>query len=222
MPAQTGGLFLVQDLQDSNKIRDLADDELNAMRTIADWIKAYVVMPHKDLGRGGPVCPFVGKAMEHNTLWLAAEQIADRGATDVVQLVNDYKERLLRAEPVQGDAIAFKAIVVALTGVSAERASDILSDALSPQLLNTSYAQDGVVIGQFHERNEGTAIYNPDFHPFRSPVPFVLLRHAHVTDWKFFIDDEEWLGVWAGRFPGTAVPALAGELRRTNWRHLES
>ncbi|MFE9688646.1 DUF6875 domain-containing protein [Micromonospora sp. NPDC005806] len=221
MPAQISSLLVVQDLEDTSKTRGLADSDLNALRVVADWIRTFVAMPNNDLGRGGPVCPFVGRAMERNTLWLAPERIANRGVADVVQLVNDYKGRLLRAEPVQGDDIAFKAIVVVFTDVSADRANDILSDAQIAQLLKPSYAQDGVVIGQFHERNELASVHNPDFHPFRSPVPFVLLRHANISDWKLYVDNEDFLGMWAGRFPESAVPALAEELRRTNWQHLE-
>jgi hypothetical protein len=51
-------------------------------------------------------------------------------------------------------------------------------------------------------------------------VPFLLIRQAVISDWKFFLDDEAWLGKWALRFGEPAVHALAEELRRTNWRRL--
>ena len=57
--AQTANLFLLEDLDTANRTGDLADSDLDALRAIADWIKAYVVKPHKDLGRAGTVCPFV-------------------------------------------------------------------------------------------------------------------------------------------------------------------
>jgi hypothetical protein len=47
------------------------------------------------------------------------------------------------------------------------------------------------------------------------------MRHAVITDWKFFLDSEGWLNKWARRFGESAVQALAEELRRTNWRRLE-
>ena len=72
-----------------------------------------------------------------------------------------------------------------------------------------SYADDGVVMGDFHQRNEGSAIRNPSFQPFKSPVPFLLMRHAVVGDWMFFLDNEDWLGLWARRFGQSAVHALA-------------
>ena len=80
------------------------------------------------------------------------------------------------------------------------------------------YAEDGVVLGEFYEGNEGGAIYNPSFRPFTPPVPFLLLRPAVISDWKFFLDDEGWLELWARRFGESAVQALAEELRRLPWR----
>jgi len=49
-------------------------------------------------------------------------------------------------------------------------------------------------------------------------VPFLFARHGVVGDWKFFLDDEEWLGRWARRFRESAVYALAEELRGRPWR----
>jgi hypothetical protein len=68
MPAHTANLFLLQDLEDSGRTRQLADSGLNALRTVADWIKTSVVRPNEHLGRAGPVCPFVPCALERKTL----------------------------------------------------------------------------------------------------------------------------------------------------------
>ncbi len=59
MPTQTTNLFLLEDLEDAGKTSELAESDLDALHAVADWIKSYVVKPHKDLGRAGPVCPFV-------------------------------------------------------------------------------------------------------------------------------------------------------------------
>ena len=72
-------------------------------------------------------------------------------------------------------------------------------------------------MGPFYEGNEGTAIYNPNFRPFTSPVPSLLMRLAVISDWKFFLNDERWLGLWARRYGESAVQALAVELRRLPW-----
>ena len=222
MPADTTNLFLLQDLEDSGRTRKLVDKDLNALRAVADWIKTFVARPNKELGRAGPVCPFVPGAWERKTLWLAPEQITNQSVPDVVQLLNGYRRLLLRAQPVDGDDANYKAIVVVFTDLSADRAKDYVDDIQIRNLKRLSYVEDGVVLGEFHERNEGAAIHNPSFQPFKAPVPFLLVRHAVASDWMFFLDNEDWLSFWARRFGESAVQALAGELRRTNWRRLES
>jgi hypothetical protein len=208
MPAQTTNLFRLQDLENSS----------GALRTVADWIKSSVARPHKDLGRAGPVCPFVPGALERRTLWLAAERIASRSEADLVQLIEAYKKLLLRAQPIEGEDTSYKAIVVVFTDVSADRAKESMEGVQVQRLKRLSYVEDGVVMGDFHARNEGSAIRNPNFQPFKAPVPFLLMRHGVVGDWMFFLDNEEWLGFWARRFGESAVEALAAELRNTNWR----
>jgi hypothetical protein len=101
--------------------------------------------------------------------------------------------------------------------VSADRAREYFDD-IQQQLAVPSYADDGLVLGGFYESNEGSAIYNPNFRPFRAPVPFLLVRRAVISDWKLFLDNKDWLNVWARRFGESAVQALAEELRRLPWR----
>ena len=68
MPARLTDLFLLEDLEDASRTGELADSDLEALQAVADWIKSYVVRPHKDLGRAGPVCPFVPGSLERKTL----------------------------------------------------------------------------------------------------------------------------------------------------------
>jgi hypothetical protein len=92
---QTTNLFLLEDLEDVSRTRKLAESDLNALHAVANWIKTFVVRPHKDLGRAGPVCPFVPGALERKTLWLAPERIAERDMPAVVELMNGYKSLFL-------------------------------------------------------------------------------------------------------------------------------
>jgi hypothetical protein len=216
MPAQVNNLFLLEDLADVGRTKELAESDHNALRAVANWTKTYVVKPHSELGRGGPVCPFVPVALEHKTLWLAAEQSAGRSAPDVIQRIEGYKRLLLAAQPVDGDAANYKSIVVVFTDLPAAHAKDFFGGVLQ-QIGIPSYVDDGLVMGPFYEGNDGTAIYNPNFRPFTSPVPFLLMRRAVISDWKFFLNSEDWLRRWAHRYGESAVEALADELRRLPW-----
>jgi len=216
MPAgTTTDLFVLEDLEDGSRTMKLAESDRAALQAVADWIKTFVAKPHKDLGRAGPVCPFVPGSLERKTLWLASEHIADRSAPAVAELMNGIR-RLLDAQPTDGDDTKYKVIVVVFPDLPADRAQGVFDDVLE-QLAVPSYAEDGILFGPFHEGNEGTAIYNPSFRPFTSPVPFLFVRLGVVSDWKFFLDNEDLLNRWARRCGESAVHALADELRHLPW-----
>ena len=218
MPAETAAnLFLLEDLEDAAKTSELGDSEVTALHAVADWIKTFVVRPHKDLGRPGPVCPFVPGALERRILWLAPEQIADRSAPAVVELMSGYTRRFLDAQPTDGDDARYKVIVVVFTDLPADRAQGVF-DVVLQHLAVPSYAEGGIVFGPFYDGNQGTALYNSSFRPFQSPAPFLFVRHTVISDWKFFLDNEDLLNLWARRFGESAVHALADELRRLPWR----
>ena len=115
MPAQTNNLYLIEDLDDASKSRQLAKSDLAALRTVANWIKSFVAKPHNDLGRAGAVCPFVPESLERKTLWLASEVIAGRSVPDVVQLIKRYKTTFLHAQHIDGKGANYKVIVVVFT-----------------------------------------------------------------------------------------------------------
>jgi hypothetical protein len=216
-PAQTTNLFLLEDLEDVSRTRELPEGDLAALRSIADWIESYVVEPHEELiGRAGPVCPFLPGSLERRTLWLAPERVADGGAPRVVELMDGYRRRLLEAEPTDGD-VNYNVIAVVFTDLPADRAQRAFADVFQ-QLAVPSYVDHGVLFGPYYEGNEATAIYNPSFRPFESPVPFLFVRHGVVDDWKFFLDDEAWLELWAQRYGASGAEALAEERRNLPWR----
>ena len=219
MPAMTTNLFLLQDLEAVSRRGELAESDREALQAVADWITTFVVRPHKDLGRAGTVCPFVPGSLERNVLWLAPEPIADPGEPDVVELVSGYKRLFREIQPIGGEDADYKVIVVVFTNLPADRAQGVFDNVLQ-HLAVPSYADDGILFGPYYEGNEGTAIYNSKFRPFQSPVPFLFVRNGVISDWKFFLDNDEWLELWARRYGESAVQALAAELRRTNWRQL--
>ena len=217
MTTQTTKLFLPENLGDVARTSDLAERDLEALRAVADWIETFVAKPHQDLGRAGTVCPFVPGGLERKTLWLAPEQIADLGVAEVVELMSGYKRLFLDTPPVAGNDLDYKVIVVVFADLQADRAQGLFHDVLE-QLAVPSYAEDGILFGPFYKGNPGTAIYNSDFRPFQSPVPFLFVRQGVINDWKFFLDDDRWLTLWAHRYGETGSRALAEELRRMPWR----
>jgi hypothetical protein len=146
-------------------------------------------------------------SLERKTLWLAPEQIADRDVPEVVELMSGYKRLLLDTRPTDGDDVIYNVIVVVFSDLSADRAQGVFDDVLQ-HLAVPSYVEDGILFGPYYEGHEGTAIYNSSFRPFQSPVPFLFVRHGVTSDWKFFLDDEDWLNLWGRIVMGSPVPTL--------------
>jgi len=216
-PAATTNLFRLEELEDVDVRGALAQNDVDALRTVGSWIEAFIVKPNNELGRAGPVCPFVPVALERKTLWLAPEHVGAGDARDIVDLVRGHQRRFLDAQPTEGDDTIYKAIVVVFTDLPPARAGTLF-DAVLQELAAPSYASDGFVMGGSFEGNEAGAIYNTSFRPFTSPVPFFLIRQTVLTDWKFFLDDDASLDRWAQRFGASGAEALASELRRLPWR----
>ena len=213
----TTNLFLLEDLEDVGNTNELAESDLEALQAVADWIRTFVVKPHKDLGRAGTVCPFVPGSLERKTLWLAPEQIADRDVQEVAELMSGYKRLLLDTRPPDGDDVIYNVIVVVFSDLPPDRAQGIFDDVLN-DLSVPSYEKDGILFGPYYPGSDAPAIHNRSFRPFQSPVPFMFVRHGVPGDWEFFLDDDEWLNLWARRYGESATQALAEELRRLPWR----
>ena len=218
MSTQTTELFLLDDLEDDARTDRLPPHDREALRAVADWIKTFILTPNDELGRPGSVCPYMPTSVERHRMWLAPEHIGDGNAAHVIDVVNDYKRRLLEADSSDsgGGDINYDVITVVFTDLTADRAGSLFDEVLSG-IAVTSYAEDGIVFGPFYDGNAGTAIYNDGFRPFQSPVPFIFVRHGVVNDWKFFVDKDDWLTLWARRFGEQGVKALVAELRHHPW-----
>jgi hypothetical protein len=216
MSTQTTDLFLLEDLEGNGRASDLAQRDREALRAVADWIKNFILQPNAELGRPGSVCPFMPTSVERQTMWLAAEHIGDGSTAHVIELMDSYKRRLLEVRSSDAGETDYDVITVVFTDLPPDRAQSLFDEVLG-EIAVPSYVEDGIVFGPFYNGNQATAIYNNGFRPFQSPVPFIFVRHGVVSDWKFFVDKEDWLTLWARRFGERGVSALAAELRRFPW-----
>jgi hypothetical protein len=217
MALQTTDLYLLEDLEDPSRTRALAGDDRRALHAIADWIKSYVVRPHAELGRSGPVCPYVPLTLERGSLWLAVEHVADRSPSEIVAVIDDYRRQLLAAPPVGANDDDPKVIAVVFSDLPADQARGIF-EVILERLALRSYQDDGVLYGPYYEGNEVPAVHNPSFRPFESPAPFVFVRSPVKGDWEFFLDNDDLMRAWAQRYGESGVLSLAAELRRFPWR----
>lgn len=216
MTTVTTTFFHPQDLEASGSAGALPAGDLDALRTVRDWIQEFIVVPNDRLGRPGPVCPYTPVSVERQVLWLAAEHLGDGGVPRLVELLQGCTRTLLELAPAGGAGGDVGVVVLVLPDVTPEQAPALFGGALA-QLAVPSLVDDGVLFGPFYDGHDGTAIYNADFRPFQSPVPFLFVRHTVLADWKFVLGSDDMLGHWARRFGESATRTLAAELRRLPW-----
>jgi Domain of unknown function (DUF6875) len=168
------------DLYTAEDIDHGADPPAALVRVLA-WVRDFLAKPHPDLGRNGSVCPFIPRALEHGTVWLALPS-ADEGG-GIEETIDRYREAFLQLEPTTGDLVAYKTILLVFPEVTDEQAPELI-DGMQRRL-KAAFVEDGLMIGQFHAHNDEPGLHNAQFRPLRSPVPLLAIRWMVLSDLPF-------------------------------------
>jgi hypothetical protein len=180
---KAGHLYQLHEL---NQIKN----RVNCVSNITDWINTFLAKPHPDLGRSGPVCPFVPRAIQLDTIWVGVIRTQDQTmplAQQLYETVQRYRDIFLELEPAEGELALYKAILLAFPDVDHSRFAVI--DQVQKQL-KPFFVEEGLMLGEFHMQTEAGGLHNPEFRPLRSPVPMLAIRFMVEADLPF-LDSEE-------------------------------
>lgn len=157
--------------------------ELPSLVETMEWVNQFLAKPHPDLGRTGPVCPFLPRALQQNTIRLAVIRSKDMDASQIEDLVMRYRDSFLEMEPQQGNLAFYKSLMLVFPDVSDEEAFTVV-DGIQ-QRLKPFFVKEGLMIGEFHKGNQSPGLHNPDFRPLRSPIPMLAIRFMAESDLPF-------------------------------------
>lgn len=157
--------------------------EFPCLVEITEWIEKFLSKPHVDLGRSGPVCPFVPRALQLDTIRMAVIRAKDLNSLQIEEIVSRYRDIFLDLDPKEGELAFYKAILLVFPDVSEEEAFTLI-DAVQ-QKLKPFFVEAGLMIGEFHPRNESPGLHNPNFRPLRSPIPMLAIRYMAESDLPF-------------------------------------
>ncbi|WP_460764519.1 FAD-dependent oxidoreductase [Lysobacter fragariae] len=167
------------------------DHKGSALDEIVQWTRTFLAKPHPDVGRSGPVCPFTPAALAMDAIWLAQVTDATADADRLAEICSQFRDIFYDIEPSTGTAAINKTIVVVFPNLDIESAW--LVDQVQAQL-KPSFVDMGLMIGEFHAKNESPGLRNPDFRPLRSPIPMLAMRQMVETDLPFlrrYIDEPQ-------------------------------
>jgi hypothetical protein len=166
---------------------------------VHDWMVRTVAAPAADLGRPGPVCPYLLPA-------LTRDLVVRRGRSwnpdepdpigAVADLIRDAMA-LFRSTPWPTDNDHLRSVVVVATGMPREQWP--LIETVHAALKTTAVTR-GLMIGQFHPDCATGSVHNPAFAVLRSPYPLIVVRSMARHDLFFLHDNPTWFRAWARRF----------------------
>ena len=102
---------------------------------------------------------------------------------DIISFLEAFAPIFSTMEPNEGAAQQFKAAVFIFPDIPLEQTElciDGVQSACKP-----FFVRRGLMLGEFHLRNNSPGLRNKNFFPLRTPVPCLAVRHMVPTDLAF-------------------------------------
>jgi hypothetical protein len=151
------------------------------------WAREYLGRPHPELGRKGPVCPFIAKTLAANRFFVAVHEEVRRSDAQLRDIVLSHAAEFRKRYPVSlGDGAT--SLIIALPNVPAD--SLAMLDAVHEET-KTYLMKRRIMVAAIHSRSTRPAIWNPAFPVLRAPIPCFALRHMVMQDIAFLGHNRE-------------------------------
>jgi hypothetical protein len=160
-----------------------------AASRLVRWVEDHLMRPHPDLGRDGPVCPFVRHSNTRHLFWAGLVPGGDELSVPEIQRVVDeaiaiYRE-LRREHETDARSLTLLTIFPELTRTDR---IDVVHQARKTEVVGR-----GWMLGQFYPDCVVPGLWNNEFHPLDAPVPMLVLRKMMSTDFPFLVGRTDWL-----------------------------
>jgi hypothetical protein len=185
---------------------DVPDEHLPHVSEILAWARKYLVSPHPELGRNGPVCPYTQPSLHKGLFHLAA--LAGEGdVNEAVESLRGWYERLGSTMSTADRELL--TVLLVLPHLDHDDPSGL--DELQ-RVAKDKFVEDGLMIGQFHPVCEAPGLWNPDFKALRAPVPLLAIRKLVVFDLPFLVDHKAHAESYIRRFAPDIPPRVRKQL----------
>lgn len=147
------------------------------------WINDFPVNPHPDLGRTGPVCPYMGRALRREYVELDGFD-ARSGDDACVARLRELRERLRQRSAELGDESIYLVYFLVPYGLSEEELTAMMQRVHAR--VRPEFVRSGMLAGDFWPGHEAPGLHSPTFRPFASPFPLFPIRNMVPADLPFF------------------------------------
>ena len=166
----------------SSDMSNYTIDKMQALAIASRWLSDFVCQPNEEVGRAGPVCPFVEPALQADSIRMETRDgyCAATGET-IRALIGDMVDTF-RATKWPHRNKTIHALIYVLPDLPED--SWTLLDQ-GQQAAKPALAEDGLMLGQFHPHCDEPAARNPAFLVARSPIPMLAIRNMSLHDIMF-------------------------------------
>lgn len=171
------------------------------LSTVLHWLHDYVSVPSPNIGRSGPVCPFVPAALGDNAVRFSFYYGIDGRDSGELRTVlfDELREFDATAPPPPRSGTSLASLLVVLPDTG--QAGWVIMDEVYADVKQFAVGS-GLMVGQFHPACDERAVRNPAFPVSRSPVGLFAVRRMAPHDVLFLHDDPHWFGIYRQRFGG--------------------
>ncbi len=165
------------------------DDAIAPIESIQCYVREFLAKPNPLLGRQGPTCPFVPSSLKMDLIYLAVitKAVAPNKA-GIQKVALSMLERFKQLEPTTGVKAQYKAIILIFPDVSLNDAPDVIDG--TQKHLKPHFVNEGLMLGEFHLRNNACGLRNSQFYPLRTPHPCLAIRNMVPSDIVFLNNSE--------------------------------
>lgn len=169
----------------------------SALDEVSSWLSDFISKSHPDIGRIGPICPFVAPARKNKTLEMRVRFVGSSPGLALIEEIARSSLAEFRLLTWQGRNRMLRAMVVVMPDLRGED-TGLLDEAQAR--MKDAFVENGLMVGQFHENCEVTAARNPEFAVSRAPVPVLAIREIALHDIFFLSDRRHWFDKYREKF----------------------
>ncbi|MGL4313588.1 MAG: DUF6875 domain-containing protein [Sphingomonas sp.] len=191
---RVGGLSFISIacLSDPSALNDWQAADVVALHQVRDFVFHFLARAHANLGRSGPVCPFIRGSARLNAIRLAVSHVepgdADQLASDICAAEIVFSQQA--KDMASADDRMFAAAILVLPRLASKAGAVLLNQLQREAKLR--FVQQGRMIGQFYPGCAEPGLHSPSFRPLDAPVPFIAIRHMAIQDAPFMLGDHRY------------------------------
>jgi tryptophan 2,3-dioxygenase len=179
-----------------------ADDR--TYEPVTHWLTSYITRSHAELGRRGPVCPFVGQALAAGAITLAAYRFGS-GERTVHGMSLAIEEAMARFEELVADRDDpnLLSLIMTFPDLGADDWHLVDDGHLASK---TAAVAKGLMLGQFHPLCDAPGAHNETFPVNRAPIPLMVIRAMSPHDILFLEENAVWVDHYTAMMASRGIP----------------